>query len=402
VDPDEFNRVMDALDLPTVAAAAGLDFHPCRDGVYKSPFREDRKASFSVFGKLKRWRDHATGENGGTWKFAELAWPNMSKGEILHRLSDLAGVQLDTKPKGPRNISRHALRKSAKAKTAALLRSVNQPIEPLLHFEPWPDFIRDHYEEGRRPELIHDRLENLCERRKWDLGWVDFLCESGLLSFPFLPWIPRRFPAFVVLDPDGTPCGYHQRVWRPGSRGGPNWLYLPYRPKHYSEGNTFLTGMAAYASSRPAALVHPLPFIVGSPSAKLWIIHEGQWDAVSFAGCIGMFDDVFELDVAVFGLRGAGAGAEAMLRSYLEHLKTVRPIVWIWPDNDPAGQRLVTRADNSHSPQRMTFAEWIRKLTEMPVHVTRHPHKDFNAYLAASGQKRDAILAEMERITCNE
>lgn len=46
---------------------------PERDGVYRSPFREERKPSFSIFANGTRFKDHATGESGDAITFYAMA-----------------------------------------------------------------------------------------------------------------------------------------------------------------------------------------------------------------------------------------------------------------------------------------------------------------------------------------
>jgi hypothetical protein len=46
---------------------------PARDGVYRSPFREERNPSFSIFANGTRFKDHATGESGDAITFYAMA-----------------------------------------------------------------------------------------------------------------------------------------------------------------------------------------------------------------------------------------------------------------------------------------------------------------------------------------
>lgn len=42
---------------------------PTKDGVCRSPFREERNPSFSIFGNGTRFKDHATGDSGDAITF---------------------------------------------------------------------------------------------------------------------------------------------------------------------------------------------------------------------------------------------------------------------------------------------------------------------------------------------
>jgi DNA primase len=46
---------------------------PVRDGVYRSPFREERNPSFSIFANGTRFKDHATGDSGDAITFYAMA-----------------------------------------------------------------------------------------------------------------------------------------------------------------------------------------------------------------------------------------------------------------------------------------------------------------------------------------
>jgi hypothetical protein len=69
------------LDLP------GRPAKSCR-----SPFREDRNASFSVYHEGRRWKDHATGEGGDEVDFVASAC-DLSTQDACRKLIDLAGTR---------------------------------------------------------------------------------------------------------------------------------------------------------------------------------------------------------------------------------------------------------------------------------------------------------------------
>lgn len=62
------------LTIPSLWALLTLPGDPpARDGVYRSPFREERNPSFSIFANGTRFRDHATGESGDAITFYAMA-----------------------------------------------------------------------------------------------------------------------------------------------------------------------------------------------------------------------------------------------------------------------------------------------------------------------------------------
>lgn len=64
-----------------------------RTGKFKSPFREDRTASFSVFNDGSKWKDHATGEHGDIFDLVIMA-KGCDKKEALRFLAEQAGFTL--------------------------------------------------------------------------------------------------------------------------------------------------------------------------------------------------------------------------------------------------------------------------------------------------------------------
>src|SRR4029077_6863711 len=58
----------------------------------KSPFRDERNASFSIYAQGRRWKDHTTGEGGDAADFCAKA-RNLSREEGARLLIDLAGTR---------------------------------------------------------------------------------------------------------------------------------------------------------------------------------------------------------------------------------------------------------------------------------------------------------------------
>lgn len=62
------------LPIPALWRILNLNGEPpARDGVYRSPFREEANPSFSIFAGGTRFKDHATGESGDAITFYAMA-----------------------------------------------------------------------------------------------------------------------------------------------------------------------------------------------------------------------------------------------------------------------------------------------------------------------------------------
>ena len=71
--PITLNEAKDRLRIPTVWGLTLNGDPPAKDGVYRSPFREDGNPSFSIFANGTRFKDHATGESGDAITFYAMA-----------------------------------------------------------------------------------------------------------------------------------------------------------------------------------------------------------------------------------------------------------------------------------------------------------------------------------------
>jgi hypothetical protein len=69
---DAFAAIND-LSIPELWAILGLPGEPKPHGAMRSPFREDRSPSFSLFADGRAWKDHATGDGGDAVEFARHA-----------------------------------------------------------------------------------------------------------------------------------------------------------------------------------------------------------------------------------------------------------------------------------------------------------------------------------------
>ncbi len=74
ISPITITEAKDRLTIPTLWRIMSLPSDPpARDGVYCSPFREERNPSFSIFANGTRFKDHATGESGDAITFYAMA-----------------------------------------------------------------------------------------------------------------------------------------------------------------------------------------------------------------------------------------------------------------------------------------------------------------------------------------
>ncbi len=76
------------LSIPALWAMLNLPGKPERS--CRSPFREDRSPSFSIYADGRKWKDHGTGL-GGDADFRAAAG-NLSKAEGARKLIELAGT----------------------------------------------------------------------------------------------------------------------------------------------------------------------------------------------------------------------------------------------------------------------------------------------------------------------
>ena len=403
-DNDDLDRALQALDIFTVWQIAHRDGvvtvpAPQRDGVHKSPFREDgARGSFSVIHGGKGFKDHGgDGVQGGVWRFVELCWRNESKGETAKRCIEMSGIIRTPPPKRetsaapaagegaqsgaaavvPESVLRAAKsierKKRAQEQEDAVYRERQKALMPPT-FKPtpiWPACVEERWEEG----LAHfagdrARREDVAKSRGWPAQWVEELATAGLMACPYergatpgAKWAARQ-RAFLVQQPrmaaaglELESVGYHQHWFVLGREGRPpekGWLYLPSLPR-FQERSDFERDLVAcgvergvtpanwkpryHGDERPrAALVQPLPFVIGDVrNPKLIVILEGQWDAITFYGACGWFHDTaVNPGVVVFGVRGA-QGLDAFLGAWAVWLRRHKPRAWVIADNDAAG-----------------------------------------------------------------
>ena len=97
-DYSPLKAALEKLSIPDVWQMLGLQGRPMPS--CKSPFRDERNASFSIYAQCRHWKDHTTGEGGDAADFCAHA-RGLSQEEGARLLIDLAGTRrVDSVPKG--------------------------------------------------------------------------------------------------------------------------------------------------------------------------------------------------------------------------------------------------------------------------------------------------------------
>lgn len=270
----------------------------------KSPFRDDKHASFSVYDDGRKFKDHADDCGGDVLDFIAKA-RGCTPAEALAVARERVGWQPGAH--GPALSRRREIpRVMPPADTA-----------PNYRPEPMAGEVRTTWDAGLHWLKIDADMQAEIDRwRGWPLGTTHFLAEEGLLAAPAANG-PRGL-AFVMQYPGRSAwieTGYHMRH-KPRRKGDRVvWTY------------------------QPAGVGMPgVPFVLGNfYGARLVIVCEGEWDACTFAAAAGwLADDTAWPDgVAVLGIRGASGW-----RTFIEHWRPRwprRPRFLLVPDNDEAG-----------------------------------------------------------------
>jgi hypothetical protein len=221
-----------------------------------------------------------------------------------------------------------------------------------------PDFALAQWSEGIDYLFSNPIVtEELGLSRGWPTDFTFHAIETGLISMPRYGAV--RGIAFQVVAPEIEKgrmvkklIGYHIRLGGRLQGERPAWRYVPNESRH--------------GQRTPA-----LPMILGDfESAKLLVITEGEWDALTFglaARWLGEGCD-WPKGIGLIGIRGASS-VNVFLRYY-------RPF---WPvgvnclvvaDADQAGRRWYSGTDS--------FATKLSAISRKVAVVDCAPHKDFN------------------------
>jgi hypothetical protein len=274
---------------------------------------------------------------------------NLNKADACRRFIDLAGTQSLLLPIGYKSSPQCVKATNGGKVLPAIPREVEAAwIEGIEYFFDIKNV---------------ERVEQLSEFRGWPLDFTMFLIESGLISYPVYKdkqtGKAQRGLAFQVVVPEKDnggrmvqrPIGYHIRL-KPNAGEKAPWRFIPNEAQH--------------GQSIPA-----LPFVLGDfDIAKLLVITEGQWDAITFALAAGGLGEGcnWPHGVGVIGIRGA-QGVNTFLKYYRRFWPSQANCL-VLADNDSAGRGWYSGDDS--------FAAKLGKLCAKVAVVDCAPHKDFN------------------------
>lgn len=376
--------------LTVIEVAAALGFTGLKEGVQKSPLREDRHGqSFSIFNGGRAFRDHANDEHkGGVWRFVQLAKPEWGKPEVAKFIIRAAGLD----PEADCRASRAAYRTFKAAFRNNLYQRREDAMGAVKAWDmpgEWPACVRERYKAGwRRLVGSGDRRKELADGRGWPMDGIMAAVEAGLVADPELPWGERHGVAFLVQAPQGKSgdlvnVGYHQRFWRDGQKA---WLYCPHTPQ--TPQTEYQRRMAEHKAKVPA-----LPFVCGNvQSPRFGVILEGQWDALTLWIAAGWFEAKDGGPAVIWGCRGSES-VEILLSAWGPYIKAKKLPLAIMPDGDAAGMKWTQQRTDG---LRVPMPSVVDRLTAMggrPTSVLRWgPQKDFNDWYREEGPSREYIL----------
>ena len=385
---DQLGEAFSRLTIVQLAMELGLELK--RGAGQKSPFRDDKKAgSFSV--QDDYFKDHACPEHsGGHIKFVMLARPQFSKKEAIEFIIRAAGIEPEPfKPGTMRRIDKENRQKLFKKRDMELNALPKMPQCSL-----WSDDVMIRWIDGQTAFTVGgaaalEKFGQLAASRGWSMAVIEWLIRRDKMSTPCLPWGNKRGCAFIVekpvFKPGGqhlglVPIGYHQRWIKKTANGlQKNWTYVPYIPQE--PGNDFQTALKTDGKSCPA-----FPFVLGDTgSAKLVIMTEGQWDAISIAAAFGWLDD-WPDGICILALRGV-QGHAPLLAGYGAWLQKHKPFVWYLGDNDAAGAKVLERTNPEQITAGPSFIDRLRALgcKVYTMFLDVEGCKDFNDIYKAHG-----------------
>jgi hypothetical protein len=159
----------DRLSIPAIWYLLNLPGKPSKS--CRSPFREDRSASLSVYDQDRRWKDHATGDGGDVVDFLAQAL-SLSPEDACRKLIEMAGVLPHP---------------NERANLGDFVRSsLNEGAEREAKRAEWPEF----------DEPTSAELEQVAKLRGLSVEGVSLAAERGFL------WCAesREGPAWIVTD----------------------------------------------------------------------------------------------------------------------------------------------------------------------------------------------------------
>ncbi len=253
---------LDKLLIADVWRLLGLPGEPPgRDKTVRSPFRDDKSPSFSIFARGKRWKDHGTGEQGNAIDFLAKA-RNLSNAEACRELIRLAGTGIHAN--GGINSSSHQARRDDDDTKAAKRAK-------------WPKF--------RTPTQLG--IETIAELRGLSPEGVSLAAERGLLFTA----TTIHGQAWVVAD--------SRRLNAQARRfDGRNWTHIEDKKAWTLPGSVGATPIGL----REAKDFKNIIFVEGGPdllAAFHLIWHDGMRD-LGVVAMLGASNHIPESELAAF------------------------------------------------------------------------------------------------------
>ncbi len=358
-----FEDVKAAVTVPDYLLSRGIE--PNRQRKICCPWHEEKTPSGHVYADAVHC--FGCGRRGDVCDVAAVvegfATPHDAASELARRygITTRAAGRARKSPTRSRSYARDEV--SRKSDVAEKL-----PAMPAQAMSAWNEGV-DHLE--GKPELV----EMLASFRGWPVGFARYLVECASISMPL--YHGARAIAFLVEAPEALnhplegklamrDVGYHCRLKpQEGSRAG--WRFVPNESEH---------------GQRTSAL----PFIIGGSwfdSARLLIVTEGQWDALSFALAAGWLGEGcrWPENVCVIGIRGA-SGINSFLDAY-SHFWPEGANCLLLPDTDGAGSKWFDGKDS--------FADRLAQLCTKVAVEGCGEHKDFNDLYRAERVTPDQV-----------
>lgn len=297
------------------------------------------------------WADFATGEKGDNLIELLMQARQLPFADALAQSAQWLGISLDTKPRAAASL---------RSRTDRRVSAEPVPVQIAV----MPDPVAAAWREGVEYLLSKQELIlSLAHFRGWPEDFAEYVAGCGAVSLPL--YHNERGVAFQVMAPEGErgamttrPVGYHLRL-KGKSEEKATWRFAPNEQAHNL--------------SIPA-----LPYFLGEfEQARLLVITEGQWDALTFALAAGWLGDgcLWPANVGVIGIRGA-SGVNPFLRWY-ERFWPEAANCLLLPDRDGAGSKWFEGRDS--------FADRLEQLCPKVAVVRCREHKDVNdLYRAAS------------------
>jgi len=300
--PLSIAQIKDRLTINDWWRIEGLPGEPSRS--CKSPWRDDKHASFSVYADGQKFKDHGDGSQGDVIDFIGRVRGCSSTDALSIAREHLGGSAIGN---GPASGRRRFKKKQ------------QRPSKPSYRAELIDGEVRTAWEAGLHQFRADEFAQIECDEwRGWPAGTSAALADDGLLAQ--VEWKGQLGHAWLMQYPQ---------------RSG--WMEIGFHMRHEPR----RAGDRAMWTYQPAGVGLPsVPLVLGNfQESRLIVVTEGEWDAATFAAVAGWLDtdNSWPDAVAVIGVRGATGW-----RTFMEHWRPFwpkRPRFLLIPDNDEAGRK---------------------------------------------------------------